>query len=114
MRLRGCVRLADVKSNKRYAFAKKLDTPGKALTIQHVDHSMILLRRISTDRVAESLAYYLQLTGDVNSINSLFSVYEVITPEDICQTVAKYFAPSNRYVDTTPVSFTTAATFFCF
>lgn len=36
VRLRGCVRLADVKSNKRYAFAKKLDTPGKALTIQHV------------------------------------------------------------------------------
>lgn len=70
-------RLADVKSNKRYAFAKKLDTP---------------------DRVAGSLAYYLQLTGDVNSINSLFSLYETITPEDICQTVAKYFAPSNRNI----------------
>jgi len=71
--------LAKVKSNLRYSFANSLGT---------------------TDGIAGSLAYYINLTGDPNTVNKVFDLYEKITPEDIQEMTRKYFKTTNSTVVT--------------
>jgi zinc protease len=71
--------LADVKSNNRYSFAMRLTTP---------------------DRIAYTLANYLNLTGDPESINKVFDLYDQVTPADIQQAAQKYFTRENLTVVT--------------
>ena len=71
--------LAKVKSNLKYSFANSLGT---------------------TDGIAGSLAYYINLTGDPNTVNKVFELYEKITPEDIQEMTRKYFKTTNSTVVT--------------
>jgi len=71
--------LAKVKSNLKYSFANSLGT---------------------TDGIAGSLAYYINLTGDPNTVNKVFDLYEIITPEDIQEMTRKYFKITNSTVVT--------------
>lgn len=71
--------LAKVKSNLKYSFANSLAT---------------------TDGIAGSLAYYINLTGDPNTVNKVFELYEKITPEDIQEMTRKYFMVTNSTVVT--------------
>jgi zinc protease len=67
-------RLADIKSNLKYAMARALET---------------------TDGVAGTLAFYLNLTGDPGTLNRLFDLYDKVTSRDIQDAAGKYFKPSN-------------------
>ena len=69
--------LADTKSAMRYAFARGLDSPGP---------------------IAETLAHYLQLTGDPDTVNRVYALYDAVSPEDIQKVATTYFAPTNRTV----------------
>ena len=71
--------LANVKSNLKYSFANSLGT---------------------TDGIAGSLAYYINLTGDPNTVNKVFDLYEKITPENIQEMTQKYFKITNSTVVT--------------
>jgi zinc protease len=71
--------LADVKSNMRYTMADALGT---------------------TDGVAGTLAFYLNLAGDPSTLNRLFDLYDRITPADIENMAKKYFRPENSTVVT--------------
>lgn len=71
--------LAKVKSNLKYTFANSLGT---------------------TDGIAGNLAYYINLTGDPNTVNKVFDLYEKITPEDIQEMTQKYFKTTNSTVVT--------------
>jgi zinc protease len=71
--------LAKVKSNLKYSFANSLGT---------------------TDGIAGSLAHYINLTGDPNTVNKVFDLYEKITPEDIQEMTRKYFKITNSTVVT--------------
>ncbi len=62
--------LATTKSNLKYSFAMGIDTPGA---------------------IARSLSHYIQLTGDPESINRLYSLYDKVTVEDIRMVANKYF-----------------------
>ena len=66
--------LADIKSNLRYSMTDALGT---------------------TDGVAATLAFYINLTGDPGTLNRLFRLYDKITPGDIRETARKYLKPSN-------------------
>lgn len=66
--------LADIKSNLRYSMAAALGT---------------------TDGVAGTLAFYINLAGDPGTLNKLFALYDKITPKDIQDMARKYFHPSN-------------------
>ncbi|MHB8053719.1 MAG: M16 family metallopeptidase [Candidatus Aminicenantales bacterium] len=66
--------LADIKSNLKYSAADALGT---------------------TDGVAGTLAFYLNLTGDPGTINRLFALYERVTPADIRSVAARYFRTEN-------------------
>ncbi len=70
---------AKVKSNLKYSFANSLGT---------------------TDGIAGNLAYYINLTGDPNTVNKVFDLYEKITPEDIQEMTQKYFKTTNSTVVT--------------
>ena len=72
-------KLADIKSNLKYSFANALGT---------------------TDGVAGSLAFYINLTTDPGSVNSMFDLFEKVTPQDIMAMAQKYFAESNSTVVT--------------
>lgn len=71
--------LANVKSNLKYSFANALGT---------------------TDGIASSLAYYINLTTDPGTINKLFSLFEQVTPKDIQEMTKKYFIKTNSTVVT--------------
>jgi zinc protease len=62
--------LATTKSNLKYGFAMGIDTPGS---------------------IARSLSHYIQLTGDPESINRLYALYDQVTAEDVRKVANKYF-----------------------
>jgi len=68
-------RLQAIKSHLKYQFAMGLNNPNA---------------------VANSIASYIQLTGDPESVNRVYSLYDQITPEDIMGVAKKYFTPTNR------------------
>ncbi len=67
--------LADTKSHMRYAFAMGLDNPSS---------------------VAQTLGHYLQLTGDPETVNRVYELYDAVTREDIQRVANTYFAVTNR------------------
>ncbi len=69
--------LADTKSAMRYSFARGLDSPGP---------------------IAETLAHYLQLTGDIETVNRIYRLYDLVTADDIRRVVNTYFSAANRTV----------------
>lgn len=72
-------KLADIKSNLKYSFANSLGT---------------------TDDVASSLAFYINLTTDPGSVNKLFALIEKVSPQEIMDMAKKYFGKSNSTVVT--------------
>ena len=66
--------LADVKSNLRYSMAAAMGT---------------------TDGVAGTLAFYINLAGDPGTLNKLFGLYDRTTPQDIQDAARKYFLTAN-------------------
>jgi len=71
--------LERTKSNLKYGFAMGIDTP---------------------DSIAGSLSHYIQLTGDPESINRLYSLYDKVTVEDIKKVANKYFNPDHLTIAT--------------
>ena len=71
--------LADTKSHMRYQFAMGLDNPAA---------------------VAETLAHYLQLTTDPETVNRVYRLYDDVSPEDIQNIATTYFPATNRTVVT--------------
>ncbi len=72
-------RLAQVQSHFKYGFAMGLDTASGT---------------------ARSLAHFLALTGEAETVNRLYAMYDRITPEMIRAAARKYFVPSGRTVMT--------------
>ena len=69
--------LADTKSAMRYSFARGLNSPGP---------------------IAETLAHYLQLTGDPETVNRVYELYDAVSVDDVLAVAEKYFAETNRTV----------------
>ena len=69
--------LAATKSHMRYGFAMGLDNPGG---------------------IARTLGHYLQLTGDPETVNRVYRLYDQVTPEDVQRVATEYFAETNRTV----------------
>ncbi|MFQ6109110.1 MAG: M16 family metallopeptidase [Candidatus Aminicenantales bacterium] len=71
--------LTDVKSHLKYSFASDLGT---------------------TDGIASTLAFYINLATDPGTVNKLFDLYERVTPQDIQKMAKKYFQKTNSTVVT--------------
>ena len=71
--------LERTKSNLKYGFAMGIDTPGA---------------------IAQTLGHYIQLTGDPESINRLYVLYDKVTAEDIKMVASKYFIPNHLTIAT--------------
>jgi len=71
--------LERTKSNLKYGYAMGIDTP---------------------DSIAGSLSHYIQLTGDPESLNRLYSLYDKVTVEDIKAVANKYFNPDHLTIAT--------------
>jgi len=70
-------RLAGVKSHLKYSFAMGLD---------------------NSDAVARVLSNYYAMTGDPDSVNRVYALYEQVTAAQIQEVANKYFRPTNRTV----------------
>ncbi len=71
--------LDKTKSSLKYGFAMGIDTPGS---------------------IAQTLSHYIQLTGDPESINRLYVLYDKVTAEDIKMVASKYFIPNHLTIAT--------------
>jgi zinc protease len=72
-------RLDRIKSHLRYAFALGLDTPGA---------------------IAAQVAEAISLTGDLDSINQRFALYQQVTPADIQRLARETFKSGNETIVT--------------
>ncbi len=68
-------KLQDIKSHVKYGFAMQLNKP---------------------DNVAVTVASYIAVTGNYESMNKVYALYDKVTPEDIMRAAKKYFAKENR------------------
>ena len=71
--------LNNVKSNLKYSFAMSIDNPAA---------------------IANSLAHYIMLTGEPESINRLYAQYDNVSVDDLKDVVAKYFVESGLTIAT--------------
>lgn len=71
--------LAKTKSRLKYSFAMSIDNPST---------------------IANSLCAYITLTGDPESLNRLYAMYDKVTNDDLKRIAATYFVPSGLTVAT--------------
>jgi zinc protease len=71
--------LEDTKSYLKYSFA---------------------MRNVDPDVIANSVAHYVYLTGDPESLNRLYSMYGMVTVDDIIKVAKKYFVPEHLTIAT--------------
>jgi zinc protease len=71
--------LAETKSNLKYRFAMGIDNP---------------------DQIASTLCHYISLTGDPETINRVYELYDKVTEEDVKQIAKKYFVPTGLTIAT--------------
>ncbi len=71
--------LQRTKSSLKYGYAMSIDTP---------------------DAIARSLSHYIQLTGDPESVNRLYALYDKVTAEDIKMVANQYFKPEHLTIAT--------------
>jgi len=71
--------LAETKAHLKNAFAMNIDNPTS---------------------IAESLSHYVWITGDPESLNRLYSLYEKVTSKDIMDVAKKYFNPNSLTIGT--------------
>ncbi|WP_400191828.1 M16 family metallopeptidase [Hymenobacter sp. B81] len=72
-------KLADTKSALKYGLLTSLDSP---------------------DRIANTLAEYIWLTGDAQSLNRYLALYDQVTAADVQAVAKKYFVPEHLTVGT--------------
>ncbi len=70
-------KLNTVKSHMKYAFAMSLD---------------------NADDIAGKMSHYYQLTGEPESMNKVYRLYDKVTSEDVMRVAKKYFSKENRTV----------------
>jgi zinc protease len=71
--------LHKTKSHLKYNFAMSIDNP---------------------DEIANSLSHYIMLTGNAQSLNNLYKLYDKVTVEDIKMVATKYFVVNSLTVAT--------------
>ena len=71
--------IAETKMNLRNSFAMSIDNPTS---------------------IAEALSAYTWLTGDPESINQTYALYEKVTAEDMMRVAQKYFLESTMTIGT--------------
>ncbi len=69
--------LDDIKSFMKYSYAMGLN---------------------NADAIANSLSHYVSMTGDPESVNRTYALYDKVTPDDITMVAKKYFGANNRTV----------------
>ncbi len=71
--------LSETKSNLKYSFAMSIDNPST---------------------IANSLCHYISLTGDPESVNKLYTLYDKVTVQDLKNAIDKYYIPTGLTVAT--------------
>lgn len=94
----------DAVRDKIYQAIEKIkNTPPEASRIKDiVSHTKYLMAMdlATPDGVNDQAAYYLSLTGDLDSVNRYYALFDKIKPETIQQVAQKYFSPGNRTIVT--------------
>jgi zinc protease len=72
-------RLEETKSNLKYSFAMRIDNP---------------------DAIANTLCHYIALTGDPETVNRVYQLYDKVTVADLERIAAKYFVPTGLTIAT--------------
>jgi zinc protease len=71
--------LAETKSNLKYSFAMRIDKP---------------------DDIANTLCHFIALTGNPETINRVYKLYDQVSEEDIKNITGKYFVSSGLTIST--------------
>jgi zinc protease len=72
-------KVEQTKSRGKYGFAMSMDSP---------------------DAIASSLAFFIWLSGNPESLNTFYSVYDSITAQDLMEVAKRYFVPETLTIGT--------------
>jgi zinc protease len=72
-------KIEETKSRIKYSFAMSMDSP---------------------DAIANSLARFIWLTGEPESLNNIYKVFDTVTSQDLMHVAKKYFTPQTMTVGT--------------
>ncbi len=72
-------KLADIKSFLKYSFAMRFDSP---------------------DQIASGLAQFIWLSGNPESLNNYYALFDKVTAQDIMNAAKKYFIPETLTIST--------------
>ena len=84
----------EVRDKILQAFAKFRVTTVSREQLDRVTTNMKYLaamRFVSTDAIASDIQYFVSLTGDPESINKFYALYDTITPSTLLEVANKYF-----------------------
>lgn len=71
--------IAETKSHLKYSFAMQIDNPTA---------------------IAESLSHYIWITGDPESLNKIYALYDKVTAQDLMNAAQKYFSANTLTIGT--------------
>ena len=54
----------------------------------------------TAESISGNLAHYLALTGEPDSVNQVYALYDRLTPEDVAEAARRYFTTDARTVVT--------------
>jgi zinc protease len=75
------------------------DTDKLEATKSHMKYQF-LMGLDTADSVANTMAHYLSLTNDPETVNRVYELYDAVTAEDVRRLAKKYLRPENRTIVT--------------
>jgi zinc protease len=76
---------------------ERFEKDSLSSTKSHMKYQF-LMRMNTADAVADTLSHYIALTGDPQTVNRVYELYDAVTPEALIETARKYLRPEARTI----------------
>ncbi len=73
----------------------------RSKTRRHTCDILYAMQLNNPNTIARTLGHYLQLTGDPETVNNVYELYDSVTQNDIVAVVRRYFSSDNSAHDRT-------------
>jgi len=100
-RIKDPSRIDEVRGAIEAALEKAKSTPvdeAKLAGVKSFQKYSYLMGLDNADAIARSICHYIAMSGDPESVNRVYALYDRVTPADVQRVAATYFTPANRTV----------------
>ena len=76
---------------------ERFDAERLSSTKSHMKYQF-LMNMNTANAVGNTLSHYIALTGDPQTVNRVYELYESVTPDAMIEVARKYFRPETRTI----------------